>query len=198
MPLAACRNLQFSRVESESVNAESAKATFQIPESAPFFGDHFAKNPVFPGTLLMDTNLRFAETLASEISPANWKASGMSNVKLRAFMPPGESLDLLARVDEKSADSLTIFVETKRGKRRNSSARIHFQKCCLIFWHQPLINVQQQFRQTKSRDHRSGNGDSGGERCCRRHGPISRPGKAAAEFRSILMRAGSPPESVRR
>ena len=64
----------------------------------------------------MDTNLRFAETLAAEISPANWKASGMSNVKLRSFMPPGESLDLLARVDEKSAILSPFLWKRKEGK----------------------------------------------------------------------------------
>src|SRR5207248_10903355 len=31
---------------------QSARATLQVPASAPFFADHFPRRPVFPGTLL--------------------------------------------------------------------------------------------------------------------------------------------------
>ncbi len=120
----------FNRIESECVPGESAKGSFAVPTEQPFFGDHFPRNPVFPGTLLMDANLRFANTLMQEVAcPDNsqaWRATGMSNVKLRAFMPPGEMLDLQARVDENNGQSATVFVESRRGKRRNSGARIHY------------------------------------------------------------------------
>jgi len=121
----------FARIEEKSVPGESAVASFQVPVSAPFFDDHFPRNPVFPGTLLMDTNLRFAETLVTEIHPDKsepvWKVVHMSDVKIRAFTPPGEVLELRARVDEETESSLTIFIETKNGKKRNTSARILFR-----------------------------------------------------------------------
>ncbi len=121
----------FIRNEEESIPGELAVATFSVPQSAPFFGDHFPRNPVFPGTLLMDTNQKFAETLAAEISTDKpdqiWKVSRLENVKIRAFTPPGEGLELQAKIDEKTEDSLTIRIETKKGKRRNSSAKILFR-----------------------------------------------------------------------
>ncbi len=121
----------FIRNEDQSIPGESAIASFIVPESAPFFGDHFPRNPVFPGTLLMNTTLEFAETLTSEIptdqSGSIWKVSSMKNVKIRAFTPPGEALELRAKIDEKTEDSLTIRVETKKGGKRNSSAKIIFR-----------------------------------------------------------------------
>ncbi len=121
-----------TRNEEESVFGEIAVATFFVPESTPFFGDHFPRNPVFPGTLLMDMNQKISEALASEIptdeSGRIWKVSHMANVKIRAFTPPGEALELRAKIDEKTEDSLTLRVETKKGGKRNSSARIHFRK----------------------------------------------------------------------
>lgn len=108
---------------------ESAEADFTIPDSAGFFGDHFPRNPVFPGTLLMDAKLRFVEKLAETLAGGgNWKADGMSDVKLRAFMPPGESLGLQAEVEEIEGDKATIFVQSRRGKRRNSGARVQLSR----------------------------------------------------------------------
>ncbi|MDF1858600.1 MAG: hypothetical protein P1U87_00220 [Verrucomicrobiales bacterium] len=107
------------------VPGESAEAFFQIPATAPFFGDHFPRNPVFPGTLLMNLNLQFVSSLAETLpGGGNWKATGMSDVKLRAFMPPGEELSLQAQVEEIEGDKATIFVQSRKGKRRNSGARV--------------------------------------------------------------------------
>ncbi|MEM6915870.1 MAG: hypothetical protein AAF491_04815, partial [Verrucomicrobiota bacterium] len=106
----------------------SATGSFQIPEAAAFFGDHCPRNPVFPGTLLMNLNLRFVQKLAETLDGGLWKAKGMKNVKLRAFMPPGESLSLSAEVEEIEGDKATILVQSRRGKRVNSGARVLLEK----------------------------------------------------------------------
>lgn len=109
----------------ELVAGESATGAFAIPEAAPFFGDHFPRNPVFPGTLLMNLNLGFVQSLADTLpGDGSWIATGMTSVKLRAFMPPGERLDLSAEVEEIKGDKATILVQSRRGKRLNSSARV--------------------------------------------------------------------------
>src|SRR4029079_12022859 len=41
-------------------------AVFDVPADAPFFGDHFPRRPVFPATLLLDTQMRLAIELARE------------------------------------------------------------------------------------------------------------------------------------
>lgn len=103
------------------------ETVFRIPDSAPFFNDHFPRQPVFPGTLLMDLNMRFAAEKAGEISGGPWKATKVTDVKIRRFMSPGEELELSAKVLESSRDTARILVETRRGKRLTSSARIVFE-----------------------------------------------------------------------
>jgi 3-hydroxymyristoyl/3-hydroxydecanoyl-(acyl carrier protein) dehydratase len=49
----------------------SASATLQVPTSAPFFADHFPRRPVFPATLLLDSQNPPALDLArAAIGPA--------------------------------------------------------------------------------------------------------------------------------
>ncbi len=119
----------FSHELGDLVAGESATGMFQIPETAPFFGDHFPRKPVFPGTLLMNLNLQFVESLAATLAgKGTWIATGMTSVKLRAFMPPGETLSLSAEVEEIEGDKATILVQSRRGKRLNSSARVLLQE----------------------------------------------------------------------
>lgn len=105
---------------------ETAEGRFTIPDSAPFFGDHFPRRPVFPGTLLMNLNLGFAIDLASERggTDSRWTAQAMTDVKIRSFMAPGEILDLKATIEEEESDFVRVFVETRKGKRVTSSTRI--------------------------------------------------------------------------
>ena len=103
------------------------RATLQVPTSANFFADHFPRRPVFPGTLLMDANLRLAASLAAELPVENgdgWKLRSVSNVKLRAFTPPGESLELEARLDERTEKSARLVVEIRKGQRVVGGARV--------------------------------------------------------------------------
>src|SRR5262245_8755326 len=124
----------FSGLPSLSLNATSrepglfVRATLQVPASAPLFADHFPRRPVFPGTVLMDMNLQLAAALAAEVCPpANgnrWKLRAVSDVKLRAFIPPGETLELEVKLSERRDDSATLAVETRKGKKLIGGARV--------------------------------------------------------------------------
>ena len=107
---------------------KALRATLHVPTSAPFFGDHFPRRPVFPGTLLMNANLELAAMLAAQLpAPAtvgNWSLTSVSDVKLRAFTPPGETLEIEACVKQLSTDTATVQVETRKGKRVISGARV--------------------------------------------------------------------------
>lgn len=106
---------------------KSARATLQVPASAPFFADHFPRRPVFPGTLLMHLNLELAAAFVAEIPPpaaGRWNLRGISDVKLRAFIPPGEQLELEAKLAKRAEDSATVIVETRNAKRLLGGARI--------------------------------------------------------------------------
>jgi 3-hydroxymyristoyl/3-hydroxydecanoyl-(acyl carrier protein) dehydratase len=107
---------------------QSLSAALKVPETAPLFADHFPRRPVFPGTLLMHMNLQLAAELAKEISPpkngAPWILRRISNVKLRAFIPPGDTLELEAKLAERLDDSATIGIEIRKEKRRIGGARL--------------------------------------------------------------------------
>jgi 3-hydroxymyristoyl/3-hydroxydecanoyl-(acyl carrier protein) dehydratase len=106
---------------------QSIRAMFRVPLSAPFFADHFPRRPLFPGTLLMNANLELASSLAGQFpAPAagrRWMLRGVSDVKLRAFTSPGETLEIEARLNQLSGDAATVNIESRNGKRVISSAR---------------------------------------------------------------------------
>ena len=89
-------------VRSGGVPGESATGTLAVPVEAPFFHDHFPRRPVFPATLLLDAKIGLALALAAE--SGHWPAGArlapvrMTNVKVRSFTPPGQVLELTARM----------------------------------------------------------------------------------------------------
>jgi 3-hydroxymyristoyl/3-hydroxydecanoyl-(acyl carrier protein) dehydratase len=115
--------LSFTRSGGEL--GKSARATLQVPASAPFFSDHFPRRPVFPGTLLMNLNLQLAAALAAEI-PGHWELRTVSDVKLRSFIQPGEQLELEAKLGARTENSATVIVETRKGNRLVGGARVAF------------------------------------------------------------------------
>jgi len=104
------------------------RATLHVPTSAPFFADHFPRRPVFPGALLMNSNLELAAALTAQLPPpatgGRWRLCGMADVKLRAFTPPGEMLEIEARLNQLSANAATVTVDTRKGNRVISGARV--------------------------------------------------------------------------
>jgi 3-hydroxymyristoyl/3-hydroxydecanoyl-(acyl carrier protein) dehydratase len=108
----------------------SLRATLHVPTSAPFFYDHFPRRPVFPGSLLMESKLELAAALAMRLPPPSrggrWALHGIADVKLRAFTPPGEKLELEARLNQLSTNAASLNVETRKDKRVISGARVLF------------------------------------------------------------------------
>jgi 3-hydroxyacyl-[acyl-carrier-protein] dehydratase len=109
-------------------SGQSIRATLHVPVSAPFFGDHFPRRPLFPGTLLMNATLELVSSLAGQWAPpsagARWTVRGMSDVKLRAFTLPGETLEMEVRLHQLSPDSAIVSTQSRNGKRLISSARV--------------------------------------------------------------------------
>jgi 3-hydroxyacyl-[acyl-carrier-protein] dehydratase len=111
------------------VTGQTARATLQVPAAAEFFGDHFPRKPVFPGTLLMNKNLELAAALAAEIPPSandgQWVIKSVSDVKLRAFIPPGQTLEIESKLSERSDTSVVLSVQTRMEKKLVGSAWVH-------------------------------------------------------------------------
>ncbi len=107
-----------------------ARAVLRVPASAPFFADHFPRRPVFPGSLLMHLNLELAAALVAEAAAprhgVHWKLQDVMDMKLRAFIAPGETLGLEAKLKDESADSAVVIVQTRRAEAMVGSVRLRF------------------------------------------------------------------------
>ena len=103
----------------DGVPGKSARALLQVPQTAPFFADHFPRRPVFPATLLLDSQIRMAMDLArAAIGPAA-KApvvpQRMTHVKMRSFIAPGQAVELAAELlagDGAAARTLRLKAES--------------------------------------------------------------------------------------
>jgi 3-hydroxymyristoyl/3-hydroxydecanoyl-(acyl carrier protein) dehydratase len=105
------------------------RAKLDVPLKAPFFADHFPRRPVFPGTLLMHGNLQLVNTLAHEIPPpangTGWTARTVTDVKLRAFIAPGDALEIEVRLIGQSDDSASMSVKIQKENKNIGGARVH-------------------------------------------------------------------------
>ena len=111
----------------DGASGRSARATLFVPTEAPFFADHFPRRPVLPGTLLMQANLQAAALLASQVTCGTpWRPRIISEVKLRTFIEPGQTVELEARLADRSDLSLSVMVESRLSHRLVGSAAIEF------------------------------------------------------------------------
>ncbi len=105
-----------------------ACALLAVPRAAAFFEDHFPRRPVFPATLLLDALLAVALRLARASGP--WGAAvalaprRMTHVKVRAFTPPGSTLQLSAQLRDVVGDEATFMLTAEALGRAVATARV--------------------------------------------------------------------------
>jgi 3-hydroxymyristoyl/3-hydroxydecanoyl-(acyl carrier protein) dehydratase len=97
-PAGRFRGVSPIRVDvTEEVRGERLRATLHVPQSAPFFHDHFPRRPVFPATLLLDTEIALALDLASAAPWAHGNQplpERVTHVKMRSWIEPGQNVDI--------------------------------------------------------------------------------------------------------
>jgi 3-hydroxymyristoyl/3-hydroxydecanoyl-(acyl carrier protein) dehydratase len=128
-PAGAFRGVAAPRVvRTAAVPGVAASATLFVPESAPFFGDHFPRRPVFPATLLLDAQIGLALGVAAEAG--HWRAgtkpvpSRMTHVKMRSFMPPGAAVDIDAELVPSGPEGATIRLAARMDGKTAATARL--------------------------------------------------------------------------
>jgi 3-hydroxymyristoyl/3-hydroxydecanoyl-(acyl carrier protein) dehydratase len=115
-------------VRTAGVAGVSASATLFVPESAPFFGDHFPRRPVFPATLLLDAQIGLAMAVAAEAT--RWPArtapapARMTHVKMRSFIPPGAKLGIEAELDPSGGESAVFRLAARMDGKTAATARL--------------------------------------------------------------------------
>jgi 3-hydroxyacyl-[acyl-carrier-protein] dehydratase len=111
----------------ERTPGERLHAELHVPETAPFFGDHFPRRPVFPGTLLLDTQIGLAVQLAGEAAPL--RHAGLlapvrvSDVKMRAFISPGQVLELRLELQSATPEGATVGLVARANGKPVSTGR---------------------------------------------------------------------------
>jgi len=80
----------------DRVPGQRLRAALVVPESAPFFADHFPRRPVFPATLLLDAQIRLALRLAGETLPPvpRLRPARVTDLKMRSFILPGQAVEI--------------------------------------------------------------------------------------------------------
>jgi 3-hydroxymyristoyl/3-hydroxydecanoyl-(acyl carrier protein) dehydratase len=115
-------------VRGSGVPGQSASGTLEVPAAAPFFNDHFPKRPVFPATLLLDAQIDLALQVAAESPhwPANTRLTPvrMTNVKVRSFTPPGETLTVAAQMRPPKGDVATFMLSAEADGKTVATARV--------------------------------------------------------------------------
>jgi 3-hydroxymyristoyl/3-hydroxydecanoyl-(acyl carrier protein) dehydratase len=113
----------------EQVPGKSLRASLNVPRQATFFADHFPRNPVFPATLLLDAQIRVAARLV-EVSCgpqfASPVAARMTHVKMRAFITPGQEVELEATLSSQDALAARVMLSAQVAGKPVATARVEF------------------------------------------------------------------------
>lgn len=106
------------------------RATLDVPADAPFFSDHFPRRPVFPATLLLDTQMRLASALVREAGVAVYGTapapSRATHVKMRSFIAPSQRLALEAGLAFPGDGVVRAMLSAKTDDRLVATARLEF------------------------------------------------------------------------
>lgn len=117
-------------VVTEHISGESLRALLQVPEHAPFFGDHFPRRAVFPATLMLDAQMRLATTLAAETAPGRagpLALRRMTNVKVRSFTTPGQTVELAAEATPQD-DGVRVALTARFDGKPVATARVEYAR----------------------------------------------------------------------
>jgi 3-hydroxymyristoyl/3-hydroxydecanoyl-(acyl carrier protein) dehydratase len=112
----------------DRVPGKSLIATLQVPKSAPFFGDHFPRRPVFPGTLLLDQQIELALQLAAEAANASTgealAPSRVTDVKMRSFIAPGQVVEIQIGLQPRDATTSIASLTARVGGKPVATGRL--------------------------------------------------------------------------
>jgi len=109
----------------QRVPGTELRARVDVPATAPFFGDHFPRRPVFPATLLLDLQMRLALDLARGAPAMNGaRPLRMTHVKMRSFIVPSQRLDISVALAPPQDGVAKAMLSAKTDDRLVASARL--------------------------------------------------------------------------
>ena len=100
----------------------------QVPTTTSFFADHFPRRAVFPATLLLNAQMRLALQLAAGAVPEHAAMmlvpSRMTNVKMRSFILPGQTVEIAAEIAPSKDDNVTTMLSASVDGRKVATAQL--------------------------------------------------------------------------
>ncbi len=107
------------------------RAALAVPDDAAFFADHFPRRAVFPATLLLDAGASLALQLIAKlpVAPerAGFELDRVTDVKVRSFTPPGQTVELSASLRAADDDTATVALAARVAGKRMASAGFKFR-----------------------------------------------------------------------
>ncbi len=112
----------------DHIPGKQLRAQMRVPGTAPFFADHFPRKPVVPGTLLLDAQIHLAVKLAADVVDPSIRMqirpTRASNVRLRSFVHPSQTIEIGVEVVEARALSASLALTGEGAGQRVSTAHL--------------------------------------------------------------------------
>ncbi len=101
--------------------------SFRLPEESIIYGDHFPRQPVFPATLLLQTQIDATRKAYARPDGSLPEIRELRGVKIRAFSGPGEQLSFRAIEQKADESELQFRLESNREETRVSAATLYLR-----------------------------------------------------------------------
>lgn len=79
---------------------KAARAVRNVPATLAIFDTHFPRKPVLPGVLIVGSLAELAAALLGQHSGESWRIAGLSRVRFRHFVQPGDQMELSVELKE--------------------------------------------------------------------------------------------------
>lgn len=79
---------------------KAARAIRNVPGTLAVFDTHFPRKPVLPGVLILGSLAELAAVLLGAQSGETWRIAGLSRVRFRHFVQPGDQMELTVELKE--------------------------------------------------------------------------------------------------
>ncbi|WP_035923299.1 3-hydroxyacyl-ACP dehydratase FabZ family protein [Frankia sp. QA3] len=109
----------FDRVV-ELVPGERAVAIRNIPATLPVFATHFARFPVLPGVLLLES---MADLAKAALGDGHWRLRTVRGVRFRHFVGPGDQVEIRVEVTGRTDQTAQVRATARVEERVVATAR---------------------------------------------------------------------------
>lgn len=89
----------------------SATAIRNVPNTLAIFDSHFPRFPVMPGVLILGSLGALAGVLLEQETGKPWRLAGADRVAFRHFVQPGDQMELMVKLKERSDSEATLSGE---------------------------------------------------------------------------------------